>query len=168
MAGPTGAYEYWAKTASSLITDVAVYTPSPGNVVIRPLLLGGELPGVEILDAVFAVCNASDIRPLTDNLSVLAPEAVSYDINLTYYINRAEATSSVAIQAAVAAAVNAYSLWQKSKLGRDINPAELIYRIRAAGAGRVEVTSPVYTALESYQVATADNVAVTFGGLIDG
>ena len=168
VAGPTGAYEYWAKTASSLITDVAVYTPSPGNVVIRPLLSGGELPGTEILEAVFAVCNASDIRPLTDNLSVLAPEAVDYDISLTYYINRADATSSVAIQAAVTAAVNAYALWQKSKLGRDINPAELIYRIRAAGAGRVEVTRPIYTALESYQVATADNVAVTFGGLIDG
>jgi len=120
------------------------------------------------LDSVFAVCNASDIRPLTDNLAVLAPEAVDYDISLTYYINRADATSSVAIQAAVTAAVSAYALWQKSKLGRDINPVELIYRIRAAGAGRVEVTSPVYAAMESYQVAIAGSVAVTFGGLIDG
>ena len=168
MAGPTGAYEYWAKTASSLITDVAVYTPSPGSVVIRPLLSGGELPGTEILDAVSAVCNASDIRPLTDNLSVLAPEAVDYDIGLTYYINRADATASISIQSAVTAAVSAYVLWQKSKLGRDINPAELIYRIRAAGAGRVEVTTPVYTALQPYQVAIAGSVTVTFGGLIDG
>ena len=168
VAGPTGAYEFWAKTASSLIADVAVYSPSAGNVAIRPLLSGGVLPGAEILATVLAVCGAKGIRPLTDNVSVLSPEAVSYDINLTYYINRADATSSVAIQAAVTAAVAAYALWQKSKLGRDINPAELIYRIRAAGAGRVEVTSPVYTVLQPYQVAQNGSVTVTFGGLIDG
>lgn len=167
-AGPDGAYKSYAKSASVLILDVSVRSPSPGAVEIRPLLTGGEIPGTEMLQLVADVCNPTDIRPLTDNLAVMAPDAVSYDVNLNYYINRSDATSSVAIEEAVIKAVNNYVLWQKSKLGRDINPAELTHQIRAAGASRIEVTSPVYTVLQSYQVATADNVVVTFGGLIDG
>lgn len=167
-AGPDGAYVFWAKSASALIADVAVYSPAPGQVEIRPLLTSGAIPGTEILELVAETCNDKTIRPLTDQLSVLAPEAVSYDVTMTYYINRNDAASSVAIQAAVTAAVSAYVLWQKTKLGRDINPSELIWRVRAAGASRVEVTTPTYTVLEVYQVAVADTVTVTFGGLQDG
>ena len=50
VAGPTGAYIYWAKTASSLIADVAVISPTPGYVEIYPLLEGGALPTQTILD----------------------------------------------------------------------------------------------------------------------
>lgn len=80
VAGPAGAYIYWAKTASSLIADVAVLSPAPGYVEIYPLLEGGELPTQTILDDVDAVCNDERIRPLTDHVSVLSPAAVSYDI----------------------------------------------------------------------------------------
>lgn len=43
-AGPTGAYEYHAKRANSLIVDVSVDSPSPGEVVVRPLLKDGGTP----------------------------------------------------------------------------------------------------------------------------
>lgn len=167
-AGPDGAYIFWAKSASALIADVAVYSPAPGQVEIRPLLTGGAIPGTEILELVAEVCNDKTIRPLTDQLSVLAPDVVAYNVTMTYYINRSDTAGSVAIQAAVTQAVADYVLWQKTKLGRDINPSELIWRVRAAGASRVEVTTPTYTVLEVCQVAVADTVTVTFGGLQDG
>ena len=47
VAGPRGAYEYWARTAHQGIVDVAVVGPpetEPGNVHIYPLMQGGELP----------------------------------------------------------------------------------------------------------------------------
>jgi phage-related baseplate assembly protein len=167
-AGPDGAYLYHAKSASALITDVSVYTPSPGVVEIRPLLTGGVIPGQEILDAVFAACSNKTVRPLTDNVQVLAPEAVAYDVDVTYWINTDNATVALSIQAAVAAVVNDWVLWQKTKLGRDINPSELIARMIAAGAKRVQVTSPIYTVVSLSQVAIADTVTVTLGGLEDG
>ncbi len=167
-AGPEGAYLFWAKSASQTIVDVSVRSPAPGEVELRPLLKGGGIPGTEILDAVWAVCSANPVRPLTDQLSVLAPEVVNYDVEMVYYIHKDKATQSAAIQTAVAKAVAEYALWQKSKLGRDVNPSELIWRVRAAGADRVEVTLPVFTALEVYQVAVAGTVAASFGGLTDG
>jgi phage-related baseplate assembly protein len=168
VAGPTGAYVYWAKSASSLIVDVSVTSPNPGEVEIRPLLTGGELPDTELLAAVDAVVNDVHIRPLTDQVTVLAPTAVSYDVNLTYYVAGSNSALATSIQAAVAAAVTEYVLWQKSALGRDINPSELIARIMAAGAKRVAVTTPVFAVVDAGSVAVADTITVTYGGLENG
>lgn len=168
VAGPDGAYEFWAKTTSQLIVDVAVYSPSPGVVEIRPLLAGGDLPSAEILTKVNAICNDRKIRPLTDRVTVLAPEIVNYDIAARYYIDRANATTSMAIQMAVNKAAADFVTWQKSKIGRDINPTEFVYRLRAAGASRVEVDAPTFASVARHQVAVAKNILVTFGGLADG
>lgn len=166
-AGPEGAYIYHAKRASSKITDVTVWSPEAGKVEVRPLLAGGKLPGEEMLQQVKATLNDKTVRPLTDNISVLAPEKVSYNINLTYYIASDNKTQATAIQNAVNAAVDDYVLWQKSKLGRDINPSELIVRVMAAGAKRVAVTAPAFTATTDTQVAVCSTKSVTLGGIED-
>jgi len=167
-AGPDGAYLYHAKKASALIIDVSVISPSPGVVEIRPLLAGGEIPGQEILDAVAAACSDKSVRPLTDNVSVLAPTVVAFDVDVTYWIDSDNSAIAASIQAAVEQAVADWVLWQKSKLGRDVNPSELTARMVNAGAKRVLVTSPAYTAVTKSQVAVAGAVTKTFGGLEDG
>lgn len=166
-AGPTGAYIFHAKQASALISDVSVITPNPGEVEVRPLLEGGVIPGSTMLQLVEDHLNDKTIRPLTDNVSVVAPTAVSYDVTLTYYIDSNDATMATTIQTAVTAAVNDYVAWQKEKLGRDINPSELIRRVMQAGAKRVAVTYPVFAVLDETEVAIADNVTVTMGGIED-
>ncbi|MED1803015.1 baseplate J/gp47 family protein [Brevibacillus porteri] len=167
VAGPDGAYIYWARTASSLIVDVSVRSPSPGVVEIRPLLKGGNIPGQEILDMVQEKCNDRKVRPLTDQVQVIAPEIVHYDLKVTYWIAIDKSTIATSIQTDVQQAIEAYKLWQKSKLGRDIDSSELIARIKNAGAKRVIVTLPAYQKLEPYQVAKENVVSVTYGGLED-
>ncbi|MGG3504748.1 baseplate J/gp47 family protein [Paenibacillus lautus] len=166
-AGPEQGYIYWAKTASSAIVDVAAVKEAPGEVTIVPLLEGGVMPTQPVLDAVTEKVNARRIRPLTDKVTVQAPEAVPYNIELTYYISRDRAAESVVIQDAVKEAVASYVLWQKSKLGRHINQSELIGRIMNAGALRVNVVSPVYTEITDLQVAQDVALIATFGGLAD-
>lgn len=167
VAGPEGAYKYWARTAHQDIIDVSVTSPSPGQVEIRPLMKDGQIPGQEILDAVADICNDKEIRPLTDQVLVLAPEIVNYDINLTYWISQENATVAASIQEAVTKAVDDYQAWQRSRLGRDINPSELIAKVMQAGAKRVEVTTPTFTQLTAAQVAIANTVTITYGGLED-
>ncbi|QCT03805.1 hypothetical protein E6C60_3094 [Paenibacillus algicola] len=166
-AGPEEGYEYWAKSASAAIVDIAAVSESPGEVTVVPLLEGGQIPIQAVLDAVAAKINGRRIRPLTDRVTVQAPEVVSYDIDLTYYIHRDRAAESAVIQAAVDNAVMAFRLWQKSKLGRPINQSELISRVMNAGAQRVELISPMYTPITELQVAQETNVNVVFGGLAD-
>lgn len=164
VAGPEGAYHYWAMTASPLIIDVSVRSPSPGEVEVRPLLKGGEIPGQELLDLVSSVLSDKTRRPLTDLVQVLAPEVVGYNIELTYWIGTNN-TSVSNVQSRVHAAVNDYISWQKSKLGRDIDPSELIALVKNAGAKRVTVTLPAYQELEPYEVAIEDTITVNYGGL---
>ncbi|GAV21619.1 baseplate assembly protein [Carboxydothermus pertinax] len=167
VAGPEDGYRFWAKSAHQSIVDVSVTSPAPGQVEIRPLLENGEIPSQEILDAVSAICNDKKIRPLTDQVLVIAPEVVTYNVELTYYVAQENATLVTSIQEAVTKAVNDYVIWQKSRLGRDVNPSELIARVMAAGAKRVEVISPVFTQIAPTQVAIAGTVSVQYGGLED-
>ncbi|MBB6670512.1 baseplate assembly protein [Cohnella nanjingensis] len=166
-AGPRGAYEFWAKTTSAAIADVHAYSPSDGEVTIVPLLAGGIIPGQDVLDAVAETLEDRGIRPLTDKVTVVAPMPVSYDTAVTYYINRERSAEVTGIQTAVAEAVSAYQLWQKSRLGRDINPSELIARLMAAGTMRVVVTSPVFTELDATQIAQDGATHIVYGGLVD-
>ena len=171
VAGPTGAYEYWARSAHQGIIDVAVIGPpetEPGNVNIYPLMLNGDLPTQEILDAVFEVCNAEDKRPDTDYVHVLSPEPVEFELNVKYWIDRKRATQALQIQAAVEEAVNGWITWQRSKLGRDLNPSELNHRMVAAGAKRTEITSPDFKVLTASQVAVMTSKTLALGGLEDG
>nr|DAM69340.1 MAG TPA: baseplate assembly protein [Caudoviricetes sp.] len=174
-AGASGAYEFFAKKASATIADVKVISPAPGNVVIYPLLENGVLPEQEILSAIVAMCNQTHIRPLTDHVSAQAPGEKSYNINLTYYINQDDQTQASIIQQNVDTAVNDYAIWQRSVMGRDINPSELIRRVMEAGAKRVSVVSPVFTAVKNgsqedgftVEIAVLGSKTVTYGGVED-
>lgn len=167
VAGPFGAYQYWAKTANPAIIDVSVTSPNPTEVLVVPLLAGGAIPSQGVLDSVAAILSDSKVRPLTDQVTVSAPTTVSYNITMTYYIKTADSAAASDIQAAVNAAIASYVTWQKSKLGRDINPSELIRRVMVAGAYRVNVTSPIYTAVDQNKVAVAGTITATYGGAVN-
>lgn len=167
VAGPRDAYIYWSLTANQAIIDVAVSSPTPGVVDVRPLLENGEIPTSDVLDQVNDVLSADDIRPLTDNVQVQAPVASNYNIDVDYYIRSSDAQQAVTIQDNVDAAVNGYLLWQKLRIGRDINPDELNKRMLEAGAKRVIINSPVFTVLDETQVAQEGTVVVNYLGLED-
>jgi phage-related baseplate assembly protein len=167
VAGPEGAYEYWAKTTSQQIVDVIVLSPVEGTVDIRVLLKNGELPAQELLDEVLAVCSDKRVRPLTDSVSVNLPEVVPYDADVQYWIVQSNVSVLDAIQEKVNRAFQQYLTWQKEKMGRDVDLSELIARLKEAGAHRVAVNSAMYKKIEKHQVAKENIATLTFGGVTD-
>lgn len=167
VAGPEGAYEYWAKTANAAIIDVSTESPAPVEIVVTVLLMGGVIPGPDLLRQVDEKLNDKKIRPQTDKVTVQAPQSVSYNVNFTYYINRSRETEAETIKAAVEAAAADYVVWQKSKLGRDIDSSMLYSKVMGAGASRLAVTAPAYKAITRMQVAQEGTVTFTFGGFED-
>ena len=169
VAGPARAYIWWGKTAHQDIADISFRSPTPGAVELRPLMTGGVLPTQEILDAVLDICAADGIRADTDNVTVEIPEQVGYQATVSYWISSSNSTMSGEIQTAAGVAYSGWLVWQRSKLGRDIDPSELVHRIKAAGAKRVTVTLPEFAALENHQVAAEDvgNCTLTYEGLED-
>lgn len=168
-AGPVGAYKYWAKTANQLIINVSIASPSPGVVEIIPLLQNGVMPSQAILDEVYAVCNADTRRPLTDHVIVRSPEKVFFDIDLTYYIARNNSAMGLQIQQSAVKALQEYIMWQKTSLGRDINPSQLTKMLMKAGVKRVDIREPIFTVLKHFElgVANEDNTSFIYGGLED-
>lgn len=123
--GSRGSYVYNAKKVSTDIADVVANASDDAEVTIYVLMNDGSIAGTEIKAAVLASCNPDDARPLTDHVLVGDPAVVSYNISLTYYINKDTTVSSAEIQTAVEAAAQEYVAWQSGKLGRDINPDKL-------------------------------------------
>lgn len=167
VAGPSGAYDYFTRQFSQSIADTHISSPSPGTVDIRVLLSGGELPNQAFLDDLSDYLNDRSRRPLTDNLTVSAPDAVSFDINVTYYLDAADKNDTVSIQTAVNQAVSAYVLWQEGKIGRDIVPDRLLAGIIQAGAKRATIMSPAYATVSETAIGMAGTINVTFGGIDD-
>lgn len=172
-AGSKGGYIYWAKQASTEVSDVVANRPSDGRVNLYILMDDGTIATPEIKAAVLAACTDDTVRPLTDYVNAEDPEVVSYDISFTYYIPSNTALSATEVQAAVAAAVAKYEVWQSAKLGRDINPSYLISLLMTTGVKRVVLASPDFTSLRDGsddtvpQIAQVSAVTITDGGYED-
>lgn len=119
------------------------------------------------LEEVENALTPKDVRPLTDKVLVGSPETVEYALAGKWFLSSSDSTLLASITKAVDAAVEGYRLWQRSKPGRDINPDELIARMRNAGAKRVELATPVFQRLTETQIARETSVAMTFGGVED-
>ena len=165
-AGPRDAYAYYVKEWRTDVDDVQIVSPEPCVVHVYVVLDGGVLPTETEREELTAYLNGDTIRPLTDIVSCQAAEEVPYDISLTYWIASRDQKSAGTIQAQVEAAVDAYESWQR-KMGRDINPTELVYRVRAAGAKRVKLTAPADIVIEKTQLPKRNTRTVTYGGLED-
>lgn len=164
-AGPRLAYVYWVKSTHQDVLDVSVTSPVPGQVDVRLLATGGESPAPELVASVLAMLSEDKRRPLTDQVAVAAPGIEIFDVDVSWWVAQPSAALAAQIQTAVTAAVEGYVSWQRSRIGRDVNPSELTRRIMAAGAKRVEVRAPAYAALDATQVAQPGEVSVVYGGV---
>ena len=148
--------------------DVAVVGPpdaEPGHVKIYPLMVGGAFPSNEDLAKVYEACNADNVRPDTDYVEVLSPVQVLFKLKMTYWIDESHSTESSLLKEAIESAAGSWVSWQRSALGRDINPSELTARIINAGAKRCEIISPSFTVLEAWQIGICNSQSVIYQGL---
>lgn len=162
-AGPILAYEYHAKSADAGVIDVAILSPTPGKVEIYPLMTGGAIPEQEVLDRVKAAVTDDKVRPLTDYVEVKAPVEVGYEVTFSYYLYENSGVTDTAVKDAV----GRYIMWQKGKLGRDINPDKLRSELITAGVKRIEMTAPIFKIVSANEVAHCEDTLITFGGVED-
>lgn len=164
VAGPSDAYKFHAKSAHPLIIDVAVkdHTPEAGSVSIYPLLLDGEEPSEEILDAVYAACNSKKVRPLNDTVVVAAATKMEYTIQIQLVLLNS------AVQEEVLSKVNAnlaaYIADRKTRLGVNVVRSQLIKEAQVEGVYSVTVVQPSADLIideNEYSWCTANSVTVT-------
>lgn len=168
-AGPRDAYEYYAREWRGDVADVRVDSPNPDEVNIYFTIEdenGVRLPNSTELEDMKEYMSAETMRPLCDKVDCVAPDEVEYSISLTYWIAVSDQKSVSEIQNKVNKAVDDFQTWQR-KLGRDINPTELIAQLRTAGTKRVKLTAPQDETVEKAKLPKCTGVTVTYGGLED-
>lgn len=164
VAGPVGAYQYWARQASPAVADVYVANdidggsqPIGGRVAVTVLVKDG-LPNAELIGKIQAALSAEKRRPLCDTVVVKAPTAVDYtlDAELTLFTG----TDARTAKAAAEEAWVAYEAARRSRLGLDIVPLDIQTALKVAGVYNVVLHNLPLTVVKPDQWARCTSTTI--------
>lgn len=163
VAGPTGAYEYHAKSADGRVADASAISPSPACVTVTVLSRegNGEAPA-DLLAVVDTALNDEDVRPVADRVTVQSASIVNYAIEAVLYLYPGPEAEPVraAAEKKLAAFVSA-----QARLGRDIRKSALYAALHVEGVQRVELAQPAAdVVLDKTQAAYCTGYSITVGG----
>jgi phage-related baseplate assembly protein len=140
VAGPEGAYIFHALSASPDVLDASVASPTPGQVVVTVLSrIGAGAASAPLLAAVNARLNASDIRPLTDE--VIVQSATITNFTITASIATFAGPDAAVVLAESRNRLDAY-LAENHRLGRDVTRSAIFAALHAGGVQGVTLTAP--------------------------
>ena len=162
-AGSRESYVFHALSASSLIKDVAVESPTPGEVLVTVLSASGDgSPDAAMLAAVTTALSAETVRPLCDSVTVQAAQITAYSITaaLTMYVG--PDTETVRQSAELAAQTYATN---QHLLGRDVTISGLYAALHQPGVQRVSLLAPLADlVVASTHAAWCQALTVTVAG----
>lgn len=160
-AGSRSSYLFYAKSANALITDVSVSSPVPGTVLIVPLTEADTTPA-QVLDDIYNVCSAENVRPLTDTVIAAAP--IRKDYNIAVDIVLYEGADAATEQAAIIGVLEEYTKEKRAKLGLDIIRSHIAQKCRLANVYDVAVVAPAENLIiteEQFPHCTGITVTIT-------
>lgn len=170
VAGPEGAYRYFALAADPTIVDAQVVSPAPGLVSVYVLIgpvtqqpapspNGSGIATGALLAQVQTALSADNVRPLTDTVTALAVVEVDYQITgtITLYTDADPATT----MAAANTAAQNYALALASRIQRDIVPSQIVEALSVSGVYEVVLTAPPYIALSAGRWANCTAITLT-------
>lgn len=162
-AGAREAYEYYARTVGSMVLDARAYGPpdtEPGCVDVYVLSGEGDgTPSAELLATVSDALSPEDVRPLTDFVTVKAPEILTYRVDATLVISTGPDTDAV-----VAAAREALDTYTASvhAIEADVSLAGIYAALKQEGVDDVILRSPTATLTVGVgQAAWCEGVAIS-------
>lgn len=139
-AGSEGAYVFHALSADADVKDVQAVSPTPGNVVVYVLSrTGNGAASAPLLAAVEAALNAAEVRPMTDQVSVMSASIVNYTVTAELVLY--PGPDSAVVLAAAQAAVNEY-VSSVHRCGYDVALSGIYQALHQPGVQKVNLTAP--------------------------
>lgn len=163
VAGPTGAYEYFARSASGKVADAKAISPSPAVVVVSVLSTDGDgTASPELLATVDKMLSADDRRPVADRLTVQSAVIVDYQIKALLYLYPGPESEPI-----LTAANDSLQSWlgQQGKIGRDVARSAIMAALHVQGVQRVELLEPATDiVINDTQASRCVSASVVAGG----
>lgn len=165
-AGSTQSYVFHALGSSPDVADISAVSPLPGKVTVYVLARSGDGKASEtLLATVAAGLNADDVRPLTDQVTVLSANVVTYRIVAELVM--LPGPDSAVVHAAARAAIEAYAREQHA-LSRDVTLSGIYAALHQPGVQRVNLTSPAKNlVITAGEASYCTEIVLTVAGYTD-
>lgn len=160
--GSVAAYEYYTRSVSQAIVDVAVITPAGGKVDIYPLTVTG-VPDERLKNEIKQYLSAETRRPLCDVVTVKSPTVRSYQIIAELTLLQGYREDIVKTQARDA--LLNYLSTRTRKLGMDVVPSALMQVLRVDGVYDVVINQPTKMMIKATEWANCTAVTINVNGV---
>lgn len=142
-AGSEGSYVFHGLSADGDVKDIQAVSPTPGDVTVYVLSRTGDgEAGVDLIAAVEAALNAEDVRPLTDNVTVLSAAIVDYEIEAELVMY--PGPDAEVVRQAAEDALTAYTV-AVHRIGYDVSLSGVLAALNQPGVQRVKLTGATPT-----------------------
>ncbi|MGU5714876.1 baseplate J/gp47 family protein [Aeromonas taiwanensis] len=152
VAGPTGAYEYFALSADGKVADAKGSSPAPAEALVTILSTEGDgTADATLIAKVTQALSHEDTRPVADRLTVQSAGIIHYTIAAKLHIDSQGAEVDVILQAArdqLAAFINT-----RRRIGVEVPRSAIDAALHVQGVRKVELTGWVDIIPSSTQAA---------------
>ncbi|SDG60815.1 Phage-related baseplate assembly protein [Onishia taeanensis] len=164
VAGPTGAYEFYARSADGRVADVSALSPEPCDALITVLSrLGNGEASQDLLDIVYDALTPEDIRPVCDRVTVQSAAITDYAIQAVLHLDKGYGPERELILESALARAEKYRT-EKRKLGRSIYTDAIKSALHVEGVEHVDLISPVeHILFDRTQAGHCTGIDVTLG-----
>ncbi len=139
VAGPTGAYEYFALSADGKVADAKGSSPAPAEALITILSTEGDgTANAALIAKVTQALSQEDRRPVADRLTVQSAGIINYTITAKLHIDSQGAEADVVLQAAreqLAAFIN-----PRRRIGVEVPRSAIDAALHVQGVRKVVLT----------------------------
>ncbi|MDM5086290.1 baseplate J/gp47 family protein [Aeromonas rivipollensis] len=138
VAGPTGAYEYFALSADGRVADAKGSSPAPAEALVTILSTEGDgTADATLIANVTQALSHEDTRPVADRLSVQSASIIHYTITAQLHISSQGAEADVILQAArdqLAAFIN-----PRRRIGVEVPRSAIDAALHVQGVRKVDL-----------------------------
>jgi phage-related baseplate assembly protein len=158
VAGPAGAYEFHALTQSLAIADAHAFSPADGRVTVALAGVNGAEVSDDVIAAVVKRYDRDDLVPLTDQVSVIRPERVFYDVTANLLVSRGPDPELIKVVAS--ASLRSYAA-ERYRIARETYRVGITAALKVGGVDNVILTTPGDIDCSDSQVAVLRDVNLT-------
>ncbi|TXE33253.1 baseplate assembly protein [Serratia marcescens] len=140
VAGPTAAYEFFARSADGKVAHAKAFSPAPACVTVTILSRDGDgTADPALIDKVTAALSDEDTRPIADRLTVQSASIVSYEVVATLHCY--PGPEAEPIRQAAIARLQTY-INAQHRIGRGVYLSAIDAALSVEGVEHVVITEP--------------------------
>jgi len=166
VAGPRGAYIFYALSADPDVADASAISPAPTEVEVYVLSRTGDgTASPALLGAVAAALSGEDVRPIGDQVTVHSAEIIDYAIVATLPTFAGPDKDVV-----LAEALARVEKWvaDNRRIGRNVNRAAICAALFPGGVENVLLASPAADIpVSDTQAGNCTGITINWGGVAE-